>query len=78
MHNMDTLYDKLNDSNKNQLRERTLLYPNMGNKVKSILENKNFVIDLTVGELSDMNGMITKNGEWLTSTNAYDFFNTDK
>ncbi len=75
---MDTLYDKLNDSNKNQLRERTLLYPNMGNKVKSILENKNFVIDLTVGELSDMNGMITKNGEWLTSTNAYDFFNTDK
>ena len=75
---MDTLYDKLNDSNKNQLRERTLLYPNMGNKVKSILENKNFVIDLTVGELSDMNGMITKNGEWLTSTNAYDFFNTNK
>ena len=78
MLNMDTLYDKLRDANKTQLKERTLLYPNVGKKVKSILENKNYVIDLTLGDISDMNGMITKNGEWLTSTNAYDFFNTNK
>ena len=67
-----SLYEKLNKVNKTQLKERTLLYPNLGKKVVRILENKDFVTDLTVGELADMNGMVTLNGEWLTSLNIYD------
>ena len=69
-----TLYDKLNKINKTQLKERSLLYPNLGKKVLRILENKDFVTDLTVGELADMNGMVTLNGEWLTSLNIYEYF----
>jgi len=69
-----SLYDKLNKVNKTQLKERTLLYPNLGRKVLRILENKDFVTDLTVGELADMNGMVTLNGEWLTSLNIYEYF----
>ena len=57
-----SLYEKLNKVNKTQLKERTLLYPNLGKKVVRILENKDFVTDLTVGELADMNGMVTLNG----------------
>ena len=69
-----SLYEKLNKVNKTQLKERTLLYPNLGKKVVRILENKDFVTDLTVGELADMNGMVTLNGEWLTSLNIYEYF----
>ena len=69
-----SLYDKLNKVNKTQLKERTLIYPNLGKKVLRILENKDFVTDLTVGELADMNGMVTLNGEWLTSLNIYEYF----
>ncbi len=69
-----SLYDKLNKVNKTQLKERTLIYPNLGRKVLRILENKDFVTDLTVGELADMNGMVTLNGEWLTSLNIYEYF----
>ena len=73
-----SLYDKLNKVNKTQLKERTLLYPNLGKKVVRILENKDFVTDLTVGELADMNGMVTLNGEWLTSLNIYEYFEGKK
>ena len=73
-----SLYDKLNKVNKTQLKERTLLYPNLGRKVLRILENKDFVTDLTVGELADMNGMVTLNGEWLTSLNIYEYFESKK
>ncbi len=73
-----SLYDKLNKVNKTQLKERTLLYPNLGKKVLRILENKDFVTDLTVGELADMNGMVTLNGEWLTSLNIYEYFESKK
>jgi hypothetical protein len=73
-----SLYDKLNKVNKTQLKERTLLYPNLGRKVLRILENKDFVTDLTVGELADMNGMVTLNGEWLTSLNIYEYFEAKK
>ena len=69
-----SLYDKLNKVNKTQLKERTLIYPNLGRKVLRILENKDFVTDLTVGELAYMNGMVTLNGEWLTSLNIYEYF----
>ena len=69
-----SLYDKLNKVNKTQLKERTLIYPNLCRKVLRILENKDFVTDLTVGELADMNGMVTLNGEWLTSLNIYEYF----
>ena len=75
---MDTLYDKLNNSNKTQLKERSLLYPHLGQKVKKILDDKSFIIDFTLGELGDLNGMITKNGEWLTNSNIYDFFDNEK
>ena len=37
-----SLYDKLNKVNKTQLKERTLIYPNLGRKVLRILENKDF------------------------------------
>ena len=74
MSNYQSLYDKLNKVNKTQLKERTLIYPNLGRKVLRILENKDFVTDLTVGELADMNGMVTLNGEWLTSLNIYEYF----
>jgi|TARA_R100000231_G_scaffold42656_1_gene37172 hypothetical protein len=73
-----SLYDKLNKVNKTQLKERTLIYPNLGRKVLRILENKDFVTDLTVGELADMNGMVTLNGEWLTSLNIYEYFESKK
>ena len=73
-----SLYDKLNKVNKTQLKEKTLLYPNLGKKVLRILENKDFVTDLTVGELADMNGMVTLNGEWLTSLNIYEYFEDKK
>ena len=73
-----SLYDKLNKVNKTQLKERTLIYPNLGRKVLRILENKDFVTDLTVGELADMNGMVTLNGEWLTSLNIYEYFEFKK
>ena len=73
-----SLYDKLNKVNKTQLKERTLIYPNLGRKVLRILENKDFVTDLTVGELADMNGMVTLNGEWLTSLNIYEYFESEK
>tara|TARA_A100001515_G_scaffold76500_3_gene60770 strand:- start:694 stop:930 length:237 start_codon:yes stop_codon:yes gene_type:complete len=73
-----SLYDKLNKVNKTQLKERTLIYPNLGKKVLRILENKDFVTDLTVGELADMNGMVTLNGEWLTSLNIYEYFESKK
>ena len=73
-----SLYEKLNKVNKTQLKERTLLYPNLGKKVVRILENKDFVTDLTVGELADMNGMVTLNGEWLTSLNIYEYFESKK
>ena len=73
-----SLYDKLNKVNKTQLKERTLIYPNLGRKVLRILENKDFVTDLTVGELADMNGMVTLNGEWLTSLNIYEYFEDKK
>lgn len=75
---MSTLYDKLNKSNKTQLKERSLLYPNIGKKVKRILQEKSWVIDLTVGEVSDMNGIITRNGEWLDLSNIYGFFENEK
>lgn len=78
MRNMSTLYDKLNKSNKTQLKERSLLYPNIGKKVKRILQEKSWVIDLTVGEVSDMNGIITRNGEWLDLSNIYGFFENEK
>ncbi len=73
-----SLYDKLNKVNKTQLKEKTLIYPNLGKKVLRILENKDFVTDLTVGELADMNGMVTLNGEWLTSLNIYEYFESKK
>ena len=73
-----SLYDKLNKVNKTQLKERTLIYPNLGRKVLRILENKDFVTDLTVGELADMNGMVTLNGEWLTSLNIYEYFESEE
>ena len=75
---MGTLYDKLNKGNKTQLKERSLLYPNVGEKVKRILQKKSWVIDLTVGEVSDMNGIITRNGEWLDLSNIYGFFENEK
>lgn len=75
---MGTLYDKLNKGNKTQLKERSLLYPNVGKKVKRILQKKSWVIDLTVGEVSDMNGIITRNGEWLDLSNIYGFFENEK
>ena len=78
MRNMGTLYDKLNKGNKTQLKERSLLYPNVGKKVKRILQKKSWVIDLTVGEVSDMNGIITRNGEWLDLSNIYGFFENEK
>jgi len=75
---MSTLYDKLNKSNKTQLKERSLLYPNVGKKVKRVLQEKSWVIDLTVGEVTDMNGIITRNGEWLDLSNIYGFFENGK
>jgi len=78
MRNMSTLYDKLNKSNKTQLKERSLLYPNVGKKVKRVLQEKSWVIDLTVGEVTDMNGIITRNGEWLDLSNIYGFFENEK
>ncbi len=75
---MSTLYDKLNKSNKTQLKERSLLYPNVGKKVKRVLQEKSWVIDLTVGEVTDMNGIITRNGEWLDLSNIYGFFENEK
>ena len=78
MRNMSTLYDKLNKSNKTQLKERSLLYPNVGKKVKRVLQEKSWVIDLTVGEVTDMNGIITRNGEWLDLSNIYGFFENGK
>jgi len=73
-----TLYDRLKKINKKQLEERSLLYPNLGGKVLGILKGKDFVTDLTVGELADMNGIVTLNGEWLNSQNIYDYFDTKK
>ena len=73
-----TLYDRLKKINKKQLEERTLLYPNLGGKVLRILKGKDFVTELTVGELADMNGIVTLNGEWLSSQNVYDYFDAKK
>ena len=78
MRNIGTLYDKLNKGNKTQLKERSLLYPNVGKKVKRVLQEKSWVIDLTVGEVTDMNGIITRNGEWLDLSNIYGFFENGK
>ena len=74
----ESLYDRLKAENLSQLNTRSKRFPNMGAKVEKTLRDKRWVLELTVGDLDDMNGMLSDHQNIITNINVFDIFNKNE
>ena len=73
----ESLYDRLKPENLEHLNRSSKRFPHIGAKIERVLREKEFVLELTIEDLDDMNGMVTDHQNTMTNLNIYNFFNKD-